>query len=430
MRLRLEAFILAGLLCAPALAADKYVIQITPSRVIRVDGNTGAIVNPNFLDIDALAGFGGVFQETRDAVVTPNGEIWISNTSNQRVYRFSHDGTMLLGSFVTGACAGMEIANNRLWVVETSGGFGSALVEYDLSTFAPVGSVALTSPRDVYAYNGALLVSTFVGSISSVDPSTGMLNGVFSTPGATLYQMTKLTSGNLLVARWGPPGLFLINPAGTLLSTLPFGLGQPEGVAELGNGHFLVSTQQGIFSYDPLLQTAVSIDAHPALFVFEIPTVFTGTAFCSGDGSGTACPCGNAGAAGNGCASSVNAAGAQLQAVGTPSLAVDTLVMSGTNMPNSSALYFQGTTQAGAGAGTAFGDGLRCAGGTVVRLKTKTNVAGESSYPGAGDPSVSVKGQITAPGTRTYQVWYRNAAAFCTPSTFNLSNGLEITWTP
>jgi hypothetical protein len=73
---------------------------------------------------------------------------------------------------------------------------------------------------------------------------------------------------------------------------------------------------------------------------------------------------------------------------------------------------------------------LRCAGGSVIRLKTKTNVAGASSYPGAGDPAVSVKGQITSPGTRTYQVWYRNAAAFCTPSTFNLTNGLEIAWAP
>jgi hypothetical protein len=42
----------------------------------------------------------------------------------------------------------------------------------------------------------------------------------------------------------------------------------------------------------------------------------------------------------------------------------------------------------------------------------------------------------TLPGAATrrlwqrgaYQVWYRNAASFCTPSTFNLSNGIEIAW--
>jgi len=27
-------------------------------------------------------------------------------------------------------------------------------------------------------------------------------------------------------------------------------------------------------------------------------------------------------------------------------------------------------------------------------------------------------------------VWYRNAAAFCTNSTFNLTNGLNVVWQP
>jgi hypothetical protein len=43
---------------------------------------------------------------------------------------------------------------------------------------------------------------------------------------------------------------------------------------------------------------------------------------------------------------------------------------------------------------------------------------------------VSVRGLVATPGTRNYQVWYRNAAAFCAPSTFNLTNGLSLTWAP
>jgi hypothetical protein len=153
-----------------------------------------------------------------------------------------------------------------------------------------------------------------------------------------------------------------------------------------------------------------------------------GTAFCFGDGTAAvACPCGNAGAAGNGCASSINAFGANLAGSGSASLSSDTLVLAGSGMPNSNALYFQGTTQIAA----AFGDGLRCAGGTVVRIGTKLNSAGASSYPGAGDLSVSVRGNVTVAGSvRNYQAWYRNAAAFCTPSTFNLTNGYSVTWTP
>ncbi|MBL8861320.1 MAG: VCBS repeat-containing protein [Planctomycetes bacterium] len=161
---------------------------------------------------------------------------------------------------------------------------------------------------------------------------------------------------------------------------------------------------------------------------FDLTPTSTGSAYCAGDGSAAACPCGNSGAAGRGCASSVNANGARLAATGAASLSADTLVLSGSGMPNSSALYFQGTVRTNGGLGSAFGDGLRCAGGSVVRLGTKSNVAGASGYPAAGDPGVATRGLVGAPGTRTYQVWYRNAAAFCTADTFNLSNGLEVAW--
>ena len=102
----------------------------------------------------------------------------------------------------------------------------------------------------------------------------------------------------------------------------------------------------------------------------------------------------------------------------------------GTGMSNSSVLYFQGTLQTAGGAGTVFGDGLRCASGSVIRLATKTNVNGASQYPEPGDQSVSVRGLIPLGGgvTRTYQAWYRNAAAFCNPETFNLTNAVRVDW--
>jgi hypothetical protein len=153
------------------------------------------------------------------------------------------------------------------------------------------------------------------------------------------------------------------------------------------------------------------------------------TNFCPGDGSGPACPCGNSAALGSdtGCLSSLGM-GARLVGCGAASISADTFELQGSQMPNSSALYFQGTMQGGMGAGTSFGDGLRCAGGTVIRLGTLTNVGGVSQYPSSGQLPVSVKGALSAGDVRTYQVWYRNAAAFCTPSTFNLSNGLQVLW--
>lgn len=154
-----------------------------------------------------------------------------------------------------------------------------------------------------------------------------------------------------------------------------------------------------------------------------------GMPFCAGDGGGTACPCGNASAlgAGLGCVSSTGRAG-KLAASGSSSLRTDTLRLRGTGMTNSSALYFQGTASVANGAGSVFGDGLRCVAGTVIRLGVVTNSAGQSTFPAASQPPLRVLGQVTTPGTRMYQVWYRDAASFCTPSTWNLTNGLRIDW--
>ncbi len=160
----------------------------------------------------------------------------------------------------------------------------------------------------------------------------------------------------------------------------------------------------------------------------EVPSAGVTTfAFCSGDGTGTACPCGNNGAAGAGCANSLGHGGV-LAASGAASITADTFVLAGSGMPDSSVLYFQGTSQQSGGAGAVFGDGLRCAGGTVIRLGTKTNSAGASQYPGAGDPSIAVRGANAAGNVRTYQGWYRNAASFCSTDTFNLTNGVQTTW--
>lgn len=156
-----------------------------------------------------------------------------------------------------------------------------------------------------------------------------------------------------------------------------------------------------------------------------------GSPYCFGDGSGTACPCGNAGAAFNGCANSINPVGAHLGAAGLPSIAADTLVLTGSGMASGSAgLYFQGTAQAAGGAGSAFGDGLFCVGGTIVRIGVKFSPDGWSQYPAPGDPSLSVVGGLVAGSVRNYQLWYRDSNAYCTPSTFNFTNAHQVTWGP
>jgi hypothetical protein len=155
--------------------------------------------------------------------------------------------------------------------------------------------------------------------------------------------------------------------------------------------------------------------------------------FCAGDGTGTACPCGNSAPAGSGrgCLNSTGI-GALLAGSGAAVVSADTFVLAASGMPaTTTALFFQGDAQAAAGAGTVFGDGKRCVATSIVRLGTKATSAGAASFPGAGDPAVSVRGGVPAAGAiRHYQVWYRNAAVYCTADGFNLSNGVRVTWLP
>lgn len=216
-----------------------------------------------------------------------------------------------------------------------------------------------------------------------------------------------------------------------------------SGVSVCGGAHVFTRPLGGGYAQEQLDLNVVQTGAHRLSlesangfgcnvdnFVL-ISTPRTGLVYCLGDGTGTACPCGNASPVGTnaGCLNS-SGVGGKLTASGTPSIASDSVQLSGSQMPDSPTLYFQGTTQVAGGSGTVFGDGLRCTGGTISRLGTKTNTAGSSQYPTAGDSSISVRGLVVVPGIRTYQAWYRNAASFCTPSTYNLTNGVQVTWVP
>jgi len=152
---------------------------------------------------------------------------------------------------------------------------------------------------------------------------------------------------------------------------------------------------------------------------------------CDGTGASTACPCGNVGLLGRGCDNSFATGGALLDGVGYPSVTADSFALHASGLPpTTSCLFFQGTTIPES-VPAVFGDGLRCVVGTVIRLGTKTSVAGSATYPGITDPLIHVRGSIpTFGGTRFYQAWYRNSAAFCTPSGFNLSNGIKVSWAP
>ena len=60
-------------------------------------------------------------------------------------------------------------------------------------------------------------------------------------------------------------------------------------------------------------------------------------------------------------------------------------------------------------------------------------MANSGRYPSVStDPSVSVRGMVPlVGGTRYYQLWYRDPnPTFCTSATSNLTNGVQVVFTP
>jgi hypothetical protein len=179
-----------------------------------------------------------------------------------------------------------------------------------------------------------------------------------------------------------------------------------------------------------LFSTAGGHDSYGIAEWYACPNV--GTLQCAGDGSIAACPCANSGGTGRGCRNSGVAAGALLYAQGKTN--PDTIVLQASGEPAAAlSVFLQG--DATLAPPIAFGDGLLCARGNLLRLYVADSGSGSLSAPGAGEPSITQRsarlGDVIAPGSlRNYQVYYRDASlAFC-PSgdAWNVTNAVAIEW--
>ncbi len=161
-------------------------------------------------------------------------------------------------------------------------------------------------------------------------------------------------------------------------------------------------------------------------FYVEFSGVTIPGTFCEGtEANPTGCPCGNPGNDGEGCANGTGVGG-KLRSTGAASVSSSELVLEGSQLiPNQPALYFQGNNAVNNGDGILFGDGLRCAGGGVVRLQVRFS---DSTGSSSTTVDIATKGGVAAGDVKRYQIWYRDPVTSPCGALFNLSNGLELTF--
>jgi len=139
-------------------------------------------------------------------------------------------------------------------------------------------------------------------------------------------------------------------------------------------------------------------------------------------------PCGN-NSLGGGCSNSTGG-GAFLTATGTASVAADDLTLTASGLPsNQNGILFMGDTAVV----LTFGDGYRCAGGSLYRFSVQNSGAfgsfGQSGIAGYSAVNFPPSGHITAGQTWNFQAWYRDPGGPC-GNNFNLSNAVAATFAP
>ncbi len=275
---------------------------------------------------------------------------------------------------------------------------------------------------------------------------------VFERSGTSWSETTRLTASDATVGEYF--GRYLSSDGDRALIGAPGGwMGSTAGSAYVFEKDGSVWRQQVKLEasdgeLDDAFGAAVSLSGDSALigacldddlghsagaayvFAFVEPP---GAGFCFGDpGSGTPCPCSNdndGSVPGSGCDNGVFASGAKLTGLGTASVSEDSVVLSASHLdPLLGGLYFQATTDLSPG--LVWGDGLRCAGGSIQRLQVRfADAAGLSSTT----VPIGAKGNVVAGDTVYYQCWYRTTSAPpCGPGVndFNTTNGYEVRWIP
>jgi len=187
----------------------------------------------------------------------------------------------------------------------------------------------------------------------------------------------------------------------------------------------------GVFDHLDI-SSGASTDSNSNCIPDECEPGFSGSAYCSGDGTGNPCPCGAFGNLGEGCANTGGAGGATLSGSGFPSFSNDSFHLQVSGIPGAKAgLCVKGSNQLGSGNGNPVGDGLLC---TAPQKRSQVLVSSGSGNRTMtnwrGQPFGTFPGAANLGAPTYYQWWYRDPANACTGNGFNFTNGWEVSWLP
>ncbi len=328
---------------------------------------------------------------------------------------------------------------------QSSGNAGWASISSDGRYVAFNSTAADLVPGDTNGAWDDFVHDRLSGTTERVSVATGGAqgdgySGIASISGDGRYVAFMSGASNLVPGDVGYEDVFVRDRLNGTTELVSFATGgaQAHGNSEIPS----ISPDGRYVAFRSEARDLVPGDSNGFGDVFLHDRAATGfTSLCEPWVSGViACPCSNPpSGSGRGCDNSSSTGGASLSASGIAYLAIDSLAFatSGQN-PTALSLVVQGSALVSAG--QVYGQGVRCAGGTLKRLYTKVASGGSISAPdfGAGDPTVSArsaaKGDVIQPGqSRWYLVYYRdpNVLGGCDAwRTFNATQTGQVIWWP
>lgn len=447
---------------APGEAGD-CLPWITPDgRFVAFDSPTSLVPADTNGDVDVYVRDRQLGTTERESVssagVQGQAECWVSSISDDgRYVLFSSASSILAPGDNNGTAPDAFVRDRLLGTTErvsvSSAGIGANGISW-AHMISPDGRYVLfdssgtnlvtgdtNGVADIFLRDRQLGTTELVSLGSTGTQGNGDSNWCASlTPDARFVVFGSLATNLVPGDTNGLADLFLrdrLNGTTERLSVSTTGL-QGDG---LSGSYFCPITPDGRFvAFHSLAANLVpnDVDGTSDVFVRDLhPSSFA--SLCDPGASGViACPCGNPpSGAGRGCDNLSATGGASIAATGVAYLSSDSLVFTTSDEnPSATSLLVQGAFHISGG--ISFGRGVRCVGGTLRRLYSKTALNGSIRAPGAADLSISERSTqlgdpLQAGETRYYLVYYRDplVAGGCGANdTFNATQSASIEWWP
>ncbi len=229
-------------------------------KVILLDPEDGSVVYDDFINLASLE------VGTVKHVLKVENELWISDQTKDKVYRFDMEGNYIAAIGESGGLdniRGMQIINGQVWLSNAgtnNGAPGKSVIQIDFNGEITGNFLVDGSPWSFLPYNGdhALISFSNSGSFSSQIAEfdlAGNYLSAWNVPAEInfIQQISEMSNGDYLASSFSnasggySSGVHQYDSEGNYLATIGgTSGGSARGNIELGNGNILWTNNQGV----------------------------------------------------------------------------------------------------------------------------------------------------------------------------------------